>query len=150
MVDIDYFTWKKITLSLIENLSSKNNVRVMYKSTNNIYWRQIMAFDNINMCQLLKGMNTIPLITYYRDFFFEIIPNLPRSCPYLPGKYYTYNISIINDATGKDVEKTISPTAMPNGIYRTTLRYFTEEDKDGVCFWFHLEKYDVKNVENAL
>lgn len=109
-----------------------------------------MAIDNIDVCQLLKGMNSIPLVAFYRDFFFELMPKLPRSCPFKKGKYNTYNISFVNEVTGSGVESFISPTELPNGIYKNTLRFFNDKDKIGVCFWFHVEKYYVKNAENAL
>lgn len=77
------------------------------------------------------------------------MPNLPRGCPLKPGKYNTYNISVKSD-NDIEVEAFISPISLPNGLYRNTLRFYTNTDPEGICYWFHVEKYVVKNVEISL
>lgn len=71
----------------------------------------------------------------------------------MPGKYFLKNCTMANEnvkggGIGMDLHKTVTPQALPNGIYRHVTRMSNEEDRVGVVLYFHFENYD-KMGENT-
>lgn len=62
-----------------------------------------------------------------------------------PGKYYGYNLTIPKDL-GKSAFEQLTPTAMPNGQFRSVITLYNDKDKRGGNFWFHEEAYDPSNT----
>lgn len=89
------------------------------------------------------------IVEYFKNFLFELFPFLPRQCPISPGKYYGYNISIDSNF-GTGINKFITPTIMPNGVYRNVFKFQPDNDTEGVTIWIHRNIYDVNNVENIM
>lgn len=121
---------------------------MFHKSPIGIYWRQIIKFDRIDVCQLLGGLNNnfIPLVADFREILFTLCPFLPRGCPMKVGKYYGYNLTMKSEY-GESLHKRMSPNAMPNGQYRTVLKFFNDDDTTGASFWYHEEMYDASNPQ---
>lgn len=106
--------------------------------------------ETINLCDLIGGwLVAIPFVESVKNSFYEILPFLPRKCPFSPGKYYGYNMSIPEQAIRKDW-KEISPIFMPNGVYRATLKFFSDDDLEGATVRFSIELYESSNAENIM
>lgn len=86
-----------------------------------------------------------------RDYIFKLSPVLPRKCPFNVGKYYGFNHSLPDGSiVDMDQPKFISPTLMPNGVYKELYKFYTDNDREGFCVRSHLEIYDVDNAENIM
>lgn len=109
-----------------------------------------MKLDRINICELLGGwLNAIPLVEAAKNYYFDLFPFIPRKCPFKPGKYYGHNISIA-DQNITDVFKFISPSLLPNGIYRHIFHFYDNNDSGGVSIRFDIDIYDPANAENIM
>lgn len=122
----------------------------MYKSPTGIYWRQIMKLEKIDICELLGGWhNAIPLVEHAKNYIFNLLPFLPRTCPFKPGKYYGYNISI-DDQIGTEVHKYVTPSLYPNGVYMNIYKFYADDDKEGGYIRAHTDMYDSANADNIM
>lgn len=118
--------------------------RVLLKAGGN--WRSLISLSGIDVCLLLSGVNGIPYLKGLKNLVFEQFPNLPQKCPLKPGKYYTYN-STVHNYTGNELNKLLTNTPLPNGVYRLFGRAYTDIDKIGASIWCHIEIYERLNDE---
>lgn len=51
-------------------------------------------------------------------------------------------------AVGKKLQDEVTPSSLPNGIYRIVVQWFTENDPDGLTFHYQYENYLRLNTEN--
>lgn len=132
----------------IQNLQDLQvDYRCLFKlSSNN--WRQLIKIDKIDACLMASGLHSLPFV----DQFFKLLKSMvngqiPMSCPLDPGEYYAYNLTMPYD-TGQDlIIKTLTPSFLPNGIYRNFFRVSFPNDPDGLFNWNVLELND-RNREN--
>lgn len=127
-------------------------MRSFYKQPTGLHWRQIVDLKRINVCPLLGGKDSsLPIINYLRNLTFQTAPFLPHEgCPVKEGKYYGYKMKFNNTEPKFNLESFMSPTALPNGIYRNVFKFHDDIDPSEFCFWNHVEKYEVENAENLM
>lgn len=101
-------------------------------------WRQILSFNNVDVCAVAAGVNNFPFLVTVRDIFLAKFTVFPRRCPALPGKYYARNISLTLDDS-QSLNDAMSPTPLPNGVYRHVIRWFNKDDPIGFALYFHIE-----------
>jgi Protein of unknown function (DUF1091) len=116
-------------------------------------WRQILGVENIDFCGLLKEVNNNPFLKALINTYKKLFPKLPSNCPILPGNYSVKDaIAIVNEKSElnmtmkdfqdkaavsfKDMWATMSPTILPNGLYRSFLRVYNKEDPIGFCVYW--------------
>lgn len=124
---------------------------LFYKSGQN--WRQIINIKDVNFCEIAAGGNGMSLFKAIIDFYKKVLPNLPSKCPVLPGKYSvknaTVSVSPKNEfnMTMKDFQNrtvvpyqdmwaAMSPTLMPNGLYRSIVRVYNQQDPIGFSMYW--------------
>lgn len=132
------------------------NFRLHVKSESGQNWRQVIALNKLDFCGIAKGTNLIPTIKTSYDELIVLFPSVPLKCPILPGKYSALNATIVEDYSEKsfletpeeyktrlrvtNVEKKtmdfITPSVMPNGVYRVTLRFYNDMDPIGAAFYW--------------
>lgn len=121
----------------------------MYKSPTGIYWRQFLKLEKIDICALLGGWaNSLPVVEYSKKMIYKVCPFLPRRCPFIPGKFYGYNMSI-DGKIGRGQQERISPILFPNGAYRTVYKFYADEDPEGATVRVQQEYYHVENADNT-
>lgn len=109
-----------------------------------------MKLDRVSICELLSGwLNAIPLVEAAKNYYLDLYPFIPRKCPFKIGKYYGHNISLdFKNIT--NVFKFISPSLLPNGIFRHFFRFYNDDDSEGVTIKFDIDIYDPANAENIM
>lgn len=102
------------------------------------HWRQIIGLENIDLCAVASGVNKFPFLVTIREIFLSSFPHLPRKCPASPGKYYNKNITFTMEHN-EILQKAMSPTPFPNGIYRHVIRCYNDDDPIGFALYFHIQ-----------
>lgn len=129
------------------------------------YWRLIIKFDRIDMCSIMNGAKMIPAVNMFIDETLSRFPSMPKKCPYMPGKYYS-NITLkdyrddptINMTADeiKEYKKTqnklsfdlVTSALSPNGIYRSFIKVFNEDDANIFTISYQEDYYIRLNDEN--
>lgn len=113
-----------------------------------LQWRYITKIDGIDVCAVLRGSKQLPVVEEFYKLYIKAFPNLPRSCPIMPGKYSAKNVTFsFNDKDDmnktikenqdkshgifKDVVGAITPHLFPNGYYKNVLQFTSAPDPDG-------------------
>jgi hypothetical protein len=107
-------------------------------------WRQLIKFDRIDACSILKGINVIPFLKSVKDMFFRIAPNLPKVCPVMPQTLSLVDAIIVSPQLMEEYKilfGTMSATLIPNGVYRNVGKCYTDKDPEGFLFYAHSEIY---------
>lgn len=85
----------------------------------------------------------VPLFKNTLDLVFEKVPNMPRSCPILPGKYYNENLTIVSPEMIEEYQKLIrlitDKGILPNGVYRNFLKYYSNDVPVGIAYYYNVE-----------
>lgn len=119
----------------------------MVKPMNGLSWRQYLKLDNLDFCAVGAGKHDLDLIRAIREQYFFLFPDLPKKCPVEKRKYSAKNVTVIfTPETRKiagvgEADRLLSPS-LPNGIYRHTIRFYTESDPEGMMLYWHVELYD--------
>lgn len=108
-----------------------------------INWRQILSFDNIEVCLVFKGINSTPLWNEVIKIYKSLFSTLPKICPIYPGTYLAKNVTIIENEI-YDLQKlsksltfitnSLTSKMLPNGIYRHMITTSNELDPIGFSF----------------
>lgn len=114
-----------------------------------------MKFDQIDACAVARGVNKFPLFAAFLNFIKERFPSLPSNCPVKIGTYSALNVLVVNNPVNEfnmtqedqkkhsmffsSVIKSFSPSLLPNGVYRSILRLFNEDDKVGITLLWHVQ-----------
>lgn len=116
----------------------------MLKPLTGLYWRQFLKLDNIDVCALLNGENQIDFLKSAVEEYINLFPGLPKRCPIEKKKYSAKNVRFIR--TGEISNRNYShsaayltPKDFPNGIYRNTVRFYTDYDPEGFMIYWHVQ-----------
>lgn len=119
----------------------------MVKTMNGQSWRQFLKFENIDACAILKAGHSIDYIESIYQTYLLLFPNLPKKCPFEKGIYSVKNVTLINPTDSDRIETgpdrfLVSSARLPNGIYRHTMRFYNQRDREGFMVYWHIENYD--------
>lgn len=94
------------------------------------------------MCDFFAGSNLFQYLGEARKYYFNIAPPslVPRKCPILPGKYFVTNLSLtsgLNSGKAEEMNRALTPTELPNGLYRHVIKLFNDEDPVGSVIYWH-------------
>lgn len=87
-------------------------------------WRQIVKMDDVSICTIFSGLNTLPILKKVLQLYKMLLPTFPTKCPFLPKVYEFKNVSIISPEMLKLWEEVFAPVSFstmkypPNGLYR--------------------------------
>lgn len=112
--------------------------------TGDLRWRFITKIDNLDICAILSGAKSIPLVGEVYKVYRKLFPNLPQKCPIMPANYSAINVTV-TFAGSDDMNKTIKENQensfgifkdvnsaftplMPNGFYKAVYRFSTKQD----------------------
>lgn len=111
-------------------------------------WRQIISIDKIDACAVLSGINTFPFFTSFLEGYYNVFPKFPKKCPFSSGKYYVENVTIVGEhgTPFNKVLESLSPTQIPNGVYRTVVKFYTDAEFFGSVM-YNMEFYDKMNED---
>lgn len=120
----------------------------MVKPINGQNWRQFLKFENINICNILNGGHDIEYIQSIKQQYFLLFPGLPKKFPIETRKYFAKSIKLFQ--SDEEIKKSgvrapdqfLTPKMLPNGVYRHTLRFYTDSDPEGFMVFWHIEFYD--------
>lgn len=101
-----------------------------------------MKMDKIDLCLALKGINVLPFFKTLKDMVYSKVPQLPKQCPVKPLKLYVENITIISPEMIGEIKKligTFTKTLLPNGIYRGFMKFYGDDDPEGIHIIYHAE-----------
>jgi hypothetical protein len=118
----------------------------MLKPINGPTWRQYMKMEDVDFCGFLSGNDVlIDVMRAVREIYLHKFPNFPSKCPVEKGKYFSKNtpaFSVDNSTNRNKVDQKLTPSHMPNGIYRHTVRLYNKIDPEGAMFYWHTKIYD--------
>lgn len=112
----------------------------MVKPMNGQSWRQFLKFDKIDVCACFSAGHDNAYIQSIRQNYNHLFPQLPKACPVMKGNYSARNVTLLNGL--KSEPDAFLSTQLPNGVYRHTLRFYTESDPEGFMVYWHIEQYD--------
>lgn len=97
-----------------------------------VNWRHIFRIKKIDMCNIVNGIYSLPFSKNILQTYNDCFPEFPFKCPPETGKYASRNVCLknLNNFVGTPFETAITPNMFPNGIYKITLRVFTNKDAD--------------------
>lgn len=75
------------------------------------------------------------------DSIRKAYPSLPFKCPIKPGPYYMYNVTRPENNGMVPLGPSTASTfyALPNGIYKYSLKLSFNQDPDGAFYEWHIE-----------
>lgn len=139
----------------------KLNFQWHFKSGQN--WRQLLKMDRIDFCSISRAAGFAPAGKQLLENMKWTLPTLPLDCPFLPKKYEgigthtsdpnTWNMTTDEYRSYKmnsqkvNPDEFVTPTLMPNGVYRVTLQLYTSSDPVGFTVQFQYEIYYRLNDE---
>lgn len=130
--------------------SLKVDHKCLLKQPTGTYWHQFVSFEKIDVCALLgEWHSAMPIVVNMKNLVFAMMPFMPRKCPIPPGKYYGYNISL-NGWKEYNSQKYLSPSLMPNGIYRNVIKFRVNDELESGAIRMQFETYDASNAENVM
>lgn len=105
---------------------------------------------------VFEGVKGLPLLQSTFNLYTTFFPQLPSKFPILPGTYFAKNVTIntspkselnltLDDYKknpidiGSKLFSTITPTLLPNGEYRHVIKFYTPNDSNAFCVWWHTE-----------
>jgi hypothetical protein len=121
--------------------------KVLYKqfvASSATPWRQIVNVKKIDVCKLLKIGSGLPTFQNFLEYLQEIMPTFFKECPQkVPYHFEALNINAsISDDDG--TKWFLIP--MANGIYRTTLKLWSDNDAEVFQIQWQAETNFVKNI----
>lgn len=105
-------------------------------------WRQLLKMDRLDLCNIVESKNIIPFLQLMKSIIYDKLPTLPRKCPIMPEIFNLSNITVMSPEMVDEIKKilsTLSSTPMPNGIYRTSIKLYNNDDPDGVFAYNHAQ-----------
>jgi Protein of unknown function (DUF1091) len=106
-----------------------------FKSFRN--WRLVYKTEVIEVCNFFKKREAIPVLNMVFDYLVASYPTIPKSCPFKPRADYL-NVSLtFGDEGGYIVNG--KRFNLPNGMFKYTLRGFTDRDPVGAYAEFIVE-----------
>lgn len=98
---------------------------------------------------IASGLTSSPFLEQFHKLATKLVKGqIPLKCPYLPGEYYVYNVTVSNDTGYHEALQTFASTMLPNGIYRNIFRVSFPGDPGGVSIWNQIE-HNVWNNDNS-
>jgi hypothetical protein len=123
-----------------------------------------LKLDKIDIRAMLHGVSNVAYLDTTMKMYKEYFPTLPSKFPIYPGKYFARNVTIItnqvneinmtdedykkNTDIGGKIYSSITPTILPNGYYRHIIRFYSDEDSEGFCLFWHTELNLRMNAED--
>jgi hypothetical protein len=113
------------------------------------YWNRLFKTPTADFCIALNPEKRKSLPSIVQEGYWVIetfFPNFPRTCPILPGKYYTNNQTIkIHGYINLPNNPVMDRFYYPNGRYKLEL-VFTTKDKSSTFNWaFIIEVHNGMN-----